>query len=409
MKRTSQVIPRTPARGLKVSMPSIKKSYVSAKQSRLIAKATKKRKATSYTKTKVKKRRYRRKPLTSIGYYTGKFARKYKRVTEEERYLRNGYVVSTESSSTASDPDLVGVVHSTYSLTSYAVCLSKLLVRKILAKVGVNPVTAQESVPIQIGSTFTLEYVDQQNATQVVTHTIGSGDSMETIASTFYNLCVSAFAGSGVVRFRELHYATSTGIVLHRLPLEEMVLKLFARSVLKVQNRTQSESASNNADQVDNNPIHGYLVGCHGGIPQTRLGNDSAPIAIDSLDLYGVTNFVGSGLSSLDRQPFRRINFTNGAYEKSTVLQPGEIRNTNLYYRKSAYLNNFLKGFKVQTNNAQTVVRSAPGKSEVVMYEEMINTGALQNMLLAYEQEIFVCMDLIVGAKKAMRAEHRAA
>lgn len=356
---------------------------------------------------KVKKTFYKRK-IYKKSYRPKKVKYSGRRMTLKERYTVNGFVSTFENYKTVSDPNTVAVIHSTFSRVGYATTLSSLLARKILNRIGLNPASSQEIINLPAGALIKLIYLDQfLNTSQTVTHTVPASASLQAVASTFYATCVAFFDGNSSYRFTELRYEAG-GITLHRLSLDDMVLKIWVQSVLKVQNRTLADDGTSpNTDRVDTNPIHGYAIRCRGGVPQTRIGNTVAQSNMDEITDKGSGYATGGQFNVLDAQPFRRVNFTNGSFEKPVMLKPGQVKSSIISHYFSGDINNIGKLFKVDTNQAETKVRSAPGKCEVMGFEELIRTSESISISVGYEQEVTICMDMFKGKKRAIRIEHR--
>lgn len=341
-------------------------------------------------KTKYKKRykRYRRKSNSST-----------------DNYLVDGYVLQLENASTVTDPDVVGITHSTFSLDSYALTLCNVIIRKLLNKIGYNPPTTQEALGLPGLPNIILYYKDNNNSTQSVTYlAIPSSESISGIAQTFFSIVRTGFTTSGTVRLTEIHYACGD-CFRSILNLEDMVVKIHSTSKLKLQNRTTSDGASLQIEQVDNNPVEGYRILCKGAVPQTNTVV-SVP-AIENVSNIGIATLQGATLGSFDREPFRKSNITNAYYEKYMKIGPGSIYTSTLHHYQSGYLNNIIKGSHAQVNGTSTVIKAGVGKCEVVMLQEIINSGTSVNINIAYEQEITLRMKLILGKKRAIRIDHR--
>lgn len=367
--------------------------------------------SSGYTKPlfKVSRPKFNYKKTSKRSYRMKRFRRKVpKNLTMKERYMVNGFVSTLENYKSVSDPNTVSIIHSTFSRVGYATNLSSLLARKILQKIGFNPASSQETLNIPSGAFFRLIYLDQfTNNSQTVTHTVGLVPTLQSIAASFYTTCLAFFDGNSSYRFTELRYEAG-GIVLHRLSLDDMVLKIWAQSVLKVQNRTLADDGTSpNTDRVDTNPIHGYLITLKGGVPQVRLGNTNTQGSFDEISLNGSGSAIGGSFAGLDAQPYRRVNFINAYYEKPCMLKPGEIKHSVISHYFAGDINNVGKLFKVETNQAETKVRACPGKCQIYGFEELIRTADTININVGYEQEITICMDMVKGSKKAIRIEHR--
>jgi hypothetical protein len=363
-------------------------------------------KVKSYTRGKFGRRRP---PMAFPGRFSGKFGRPYNKVTKVERFSKNGFCTQSENSGTLSDPDVVGVGHSTYSELLWGRTLAGLLVRQVLYKgTGVNPASADEPFSSYSFGILKLKYTQSTSSSVLeINHTITSGSTINSCANTFVNICNAAVSSGSAITFKSFEfYQPNDSFFQFSLNLETMVLKVYSQSVLKIQNRTLSESASSSTDVVDNNPISGYAVGCSGGVPNVRATYSDNP-AMSTIDERGVVLVQGAQLSIHDREPYRKINFTNGKYEKRLLLQPGQIKYSTITAYKQGYLNNLLRSIRVVDSvTAAGQLKAAPGKCEMFMFEEVINSGLETNMVLGYEQELKVCMDMFPGSKKAIRTEH---
>lgn len=349
-------------------------------------------------------------PDVSTGIYAGKFPRAYSRkYTLWDLCSRYGHTQRLESYGTVSDPDLVGVVHSTFCQNPYARLLAKIVVRALFARVGVNPASIEEPIdPRYNSASVELRYL--LNGTMTVsTHTVALNDGIADIAATFFTVFTNALTSGTTHEFATISLYQNASVPLETVYLDTMILTLHSSSYLKLQNRTRGADAAAgvaDAERVDNQPIVGYSVKCSGGVPRVRVGNTSTaatriPIRIGT---NGPTDTIaGVDVDINDREPFVKSYFTNGKYQRKLLLQPGMIRSSVIRYKWSGYLNNFFKSIKVTIETNE--VTGAPGQSEIFTLEEVLNTGSSNNMVLAVENEFTVGGYLKAGKKKSMRIE----
>lgn len=390
------------------SVPGIMKTPAKQRRTKRIAAKVLKDLKKSYTKTMVRKTKKRKSSRPgSNSLFVGKFDKPYKKVSTVEKFLTNGFVVQLENTGTVVDPDVVGVAHSTYSHEGWARCLASVIIRKLIFRaVGANPATSTELLGLSCQSVIMTYSTNFSTLMQSVTHTYnGLTDTLKSVAATFSPIIEQAFGeGGSCFTLKEIIYVNLQAGYEYKMNLEDSRLVVYVKSALKIQNRTLSDGSSANTDQVDANPIKGYAVQCNGGIPNIRGVQITPPLS--ELDQVGRATITGSSLNPADREPFRRINFTNGKYERKLLLNPGHIKYSTITSYKSGYLNNIIKSVRAIPSTVGTLaLKCAPGKSEAFMFEEVINTGADINMTLGYEQEIHVCMDLITGKKRAIRIE----
>lgn len=396
-----------------MSMPKsipVKASRARAKAMQRSARAVVQSKKRSFTVTKTKKKAKRRRIDVSTGIYAGKFPRAYTRkYTLWDLCSRYGHTQRLESYGTVSDPDLVGVVHSTFCQNPYARLLAKIVVRTLFARVGVNPASIEEPIdPRYNSAAVELRYL--LNGTMTVsTHTVALNDGIADIAATFFTVFTNALTTANTHEFATISLYQNASVPLETVYLDTMILTLHSSSYLKLQNRTRGADAAAgvaDAERVDNQPIVGYSVKCSGGVPRIRGGNTSTastriPIRIGT---NGPTDTIaGVDVDINDREPFSKSYFTNGKYQRKLLLQPGMIRSSVIRYKWTGYLNNYFKSIKITTESNE--VTGAPGQSEIFTLEEVLNTGSSNNMVLAVENEFTVGGYLKAGKKKSMRIE----
>jgi len=156
-----------------------------------------------------------------------------------------------------------------------------------------------------------------------------------------------------------------------------------ADSTIRMQNRTQANDATNDANDVGANPVVGMKYDIGMGCPVARISGISL---LESLSDYtGVMTLraaqVYGTVTSL-RQPPPAQTFLKCKAVK-VKLQPGEIRSSTVRYKESKNFFEFFKtlGFGNDPNGKQTHLR---GNFQMFGLEHCINVNVANNVIVAY-------------------------
>lgn len=166
---------------------------------------------------------------------------------------------------------------------------------------------------------------------------IAANDTFENLAVSLYNVLASLILPQTIqnLRFEEMRYVPTTGtqppIVM---PLIGAMFECNIKSALKLQNRTVNSSGNNEADDVDNVPLTGYLYDLKGnnmwnrtnrqGLAAIGTGNEAS----NDIVLYGYYQASTGAANTLTRgEPVQTASANSAFNRPSEPPKPYEVLN----------------------------------------------------------------------------------
>lgn len=384
----------------------------------------------------VKQKLIKKRP--QINYFTGRSGRNFKR--SKRRALKSfgrgssfyyEYQGVATNSSDQKYPVCIG--HSiAYINTIHVVCYA--LIQLLFKRAGFNIVNWKDPIYLHGGTTTSTRSLRIQwnySLSSEAASTTSNFDQNTTgnyldVATNFLNQVLGAITKTtdNVANFNinyiEMLYfnddaATSSGnIQVFRLNGADIVLDMCMKSVMKMQNRTNSTTEVDHLDDsalnIDRNPLvgrsfdstgNGFKVryassapGSHkftgdvsNGVISVVLPGDTAPTAVDE-------DFV--------KPPVPNV-FANCKKFANVRLNPGQIRTSVLMYKKKMTLTTFLR---LMTNMIKFSSDSeAPwvglGYSRAFFFEKVLNTGVNEPAIdVGYQKEDWL---QVVASRKVSR------
>lgn len=350
----------------------------------------------------------------SVGIYKGRFRRGRKSagkfVKQDTKFASMGMLRNLECYGTTTDADCVYVGHSTYAPFDIAEVIAAAVLRKLLKKVGFNPESYTQEIPIRSttdarGMRLTWTIVTQNSTTNVENYDFVDNDTL---------FSVTIAAASGGVSFKDriqqfmdgtwtngeriqsvaLYYVdagtTTNYLLAAELNMDRERLQVYVRSELTIQNRTKGATATGeDSDRVDSQPLKGMSYLLAGGVPKTI---DQAYNQLNrTWTVAGVILSKAANLPGAYKEPPLPKTFTNCKKSRKQSLQPGDIRKSVLVHNYAGMFNTMICQ---KLKSEDTIVTGtpnrrytgyAPGKSEVFAFEEILNTGSTNLITVAYE------------------------
>lgn len=173
-------------------------------------------------------------------------------------------------------------------------------------------------------------------------------------------------------------------------------ISLYSKSSLKIQNRTISSSGNDQADDVDNVPLHGKSYNGKGNyLGYFKLDSESEPyyapmkyLTIDTTDVAtersGIMTGKFNSVHPLCEPPVKSV-LRNVSGVGVVHLEPGEIKTDVLFFNSTMLLNSLLS--KIYVSDVADRLHSF-GQYRVLLFEKMIQavgTTTTNGISLAYE------------------------
>jgi|694.fasta_scaffold112930_4 hypothetical protein len=358
----------------------------------------------------------------STAYYRGKVRakrRKAKSDLAKETFMAKGICASFEYYGSVTDPHCVHIGHSTHSALTMPGVIARALVRKLFSKAGYEIDDSQRVLPLIYSnqaqgitlvlwgtnnSTGALEEVERYNTAagttlQSIVDIPGAASSGPTLYNIIRNLMVEASSVTSAHNLdridlmiedndapKVLRYKCSLNLRQHKLVL-------MSKSSIQIQNRSKGASSADvDATAVDNQPLKGYMY--QFGQAAITTKSQGTIWNKDAVNMQGVikrraadfSDDTKNGFSSTgwqEPQPPGIFNRVSG-YRK-VILQPGDIKTGVITQVYKGYFNEVMQQLAGRASGSNHIQGYYKGKSQLWSMEEVINTGANNDIIVQFE------------------------
>jgi hypothetical protein len=343
----------------------------------------------------------------STGYYKGNFKKPSRKGTKTwvDKFASTGVHVKTEYHGGINDPDCCYLIHSTYNVL-IARAIAQALCRSLLRKAGID--CSNHTTTITSDTTMFL-IADYQNlnstAVPLPQETSLTAINLQTMAAGLETALIGimdGFDGQTIpVRLRIQSQQTSR-VTLADMDLTNEIVEVKITSRIAIQNRTKSDTGSLSTDVVDNQPLKGYRYSLSGGVPSIKdrnitnindptIGPNQIQTSLERIRDTGLMLVRGAQIDFNYREPPEPKYVSNCRKASKVMLQPGEIKTGFISHSFRGYFRNILERHLTgKSNNVATAQKrylNTPGKSEMFAFEELLNSGSANLILLNYESE----------------------
>jgi len=319
--------------------------------------------------------------------------------------------ICEEVSGVISDKDCVYITHvacDTYQLIEEIV---KVCIRKLFERAGMVLRDNREIISgenLADGSGFRIELIsenlDSSDSVRsvMVGYDTADGTTIAIAANAFFSAFLSISstlqtlpgAGSdanGNVLSKFILWETTavpTKRLAAELDLKNIEIDLFSKSELKFQNRSRSGDGTEQIDNVNNNPLVGYMYNFR-GIPKTRMHGPGALQSIPSnrgVQLVRASQLNANNSANF-KEPPRSGDFINCTGKKKIYLNPGQVKSTTIYTQKSMGLYKLLKALKYHAGEVADAYQSFYSifPTQMIALEDVINVDLTEKIEVAYE------------------------
>lgn len=354
----------------------------------------------------------------STGVYQGKFRKpKTAKTGKIAKYLTAGNVSYREIYGDINDPDCVYLGFSTYDREEIKKAIFYSIMKKLFKKGGINIDAVHAELPLNswtnsAGGTLTAVY---KLATLItpVSYTLLDNQSLQSLYDA--DACgLATYIENGYYQVLGVDYTLESvnwnhnSTTLAQLNIAQEVLQLEVFMDIKIQNRTKGAAASaedGDLDRVDSQPIKGKLYEFVGGVPKERQKGMTALnfMATTAGGAIGVQLARAAQLSpnrEYDEPPPAK-HFQNCIKASGVLLNPAMIKRHGMKWYCRGYLNNILQKWRNLTSAG--VNYSAPGKSCLFAFEEVLNSGSTNKITCSYEVDRKTCAMLITAKPYPMK------
>lgn len=173
--------------------------------------------------------------------------------------------------------------------------------------------------------------------------------------------------------------------------LKNELVVYYASSNIRVQNRTKSDNATDLANDITHNPIHGKVYDLHGPVPKLKIETGwqmETMNALSGINLQRAATFASSGQQTLPPTSiFRNLKGT-----QTIKLDPGQMQQCNtIHVKGTKTLHNFLRALHIGQFSLQQT-NMVIGKSQLIVLMDELNFAKTQKVTVVYEVErMFKC------------------
>jgi len=344
----------------------------------------------------------------SRGYGAGRsggFLKSKRKVTKKSFKKTAGYTFTGEYGGVGTSANVGTIGHTTMPIGPVMRVVWGAVIKQLLEKAGVQIDTttiALDGRGLSTTDSFRLVYQTSADAVQTVsTTTYVAAQTLANLADYFGDAgrpWVATSTNADQIRFISIQLVVGVGaarfIRSSFIRLDECRLSLSSKSALKIQNRTVVGAGDDEAD-VNNQPIFGKSYSGKGTGADWR---DAYPGCWQGSIVTGVMSgddgTVGTMVDIPDPTTFK--NVTKSGKMK---LEPGELKTSVLNSRVSIDFNKFWSIIYPMGVGITLRIRKDIGDYRFFIYEKMLDTGAVYNMVLAFEHNI----DMFCSIKQSYR------
>lgn len=302
------------------------------------------------------------------------------------RVLANaGVEFNTETIGVRTDNNAVYIGHASFApqkFTQYALyAMAKMIIN--YAGIQFNNWDLPIGDGIPIGGIIAMGYRPTMTSAQTdFSVSVAAADTYRLLAEKFWNafygqVNTGALSEKSVVEYLLINKDPVSGQQnVSKLEMNHVVIDLYSKDSLKVQNRTVAVSGDTEATDVDNVPLSGKLYFSGGNYFESK--NE---LANDEFVANRITNVISipANTKVYLREPPQAYYFKN-TISKPVRLNPGQIKTNVLTLKKSFTLPKFIEWCKLfwfnQSTQSDDLNRMKTGQVCMFGLEKVIGTGS---------------------------------
>ena len=346
--------------------------------------------------------------------YAGKLPKSKKsKYTKMDYALAKGGVAVTENFGQVADPHCVYLIHSTYQFDSMSFAVRYAILRKLFVVGGYNVANNFEELPLfnyTNSDGFKVTYLYNNSVTGITTdveYTIVNNQTLTDVCNSFtgFKSAIDEWMkhDMGKEPYRILLYASDRNGLdtnwrfVSLVNIADEVMTMHAYSEIKIQNRTSADTGTSKAiDLVDNQPCVCTLFDFKNADVRVRTSRNA---------LSGLTNVLNgtplntvkllrAGSQAVPREfgneddfqntPSKSL-FNNCIGTSKSVLQPGQMKSSKIFYSCSGRGLNFFKKIQMQSESNSNAM-GLYGKAQMLVVEEKMRTIGTNSVTIHYER-----------------------
>lgn len=343
--------------------------------------------------------------IRGTSHFRGKFKRPTKRTAKDGGKFT--VIHSQEIAGTVLDQNCVYLTHASIDAYTAIEQMVKELVRKLMERGGFKvhsstDVYSSNAIGVGDATGFTVRVIARNVFlnTRFVSGTcvFAVFESLDGIVSdilqTFLDYSSGFYTGGGVGNNDNAYEPCQLQLYLVNgavernvatVDLREEIMTLVGVSHLKVQNRSLAGDGSASTDNVNSNPVQGYMYNFK-GIPKSK---PDGMTAFDQTNRDNGVQLIRASLNAQQqaiREPVLPRVFWN-CYKASKVrLDPGQIKYGQIKDKKTGPFLQMLKTIRFQQGPGPAFLKYySPFKHQMIGLEEVINVDPLETITISYE------------------------
>lgn len=367
------------------------------------------------------------------GRYTGTFKKTTRKSGRSlDRFNRDGVLLVKEVSGEVADPDCAYLMNETVNTRDVIFFSIVAVLRKLVAMAGLrsqgvgdvfieNWVTADGT---ESSTRFKVQFVAinlQTGFTSSTVHSCLITDTLATVASQFLIDVENYSAGYGLLnntnatipyKMQLVQIDAAIGsleIPRAEIRFDEVDIEVYGKAEMKVQNRTASNSGSEDAENVANNPVQGRIYKFQ-GVPRAKNSGkvpgalNAGPVLFERISYptavagFGAADFT----DTIYKEPPVPSSFWNCKESAKVRLDPGQIKSFYVSATKKMNILKLWKAMRIQfTTSSFTTYSVWP--FQLLGLEDVINAGALEEVTLGFEIERTLGCRISTRSKRFMK------
>lgn len=336
----------------------------------------------------------------------------------ENYFARNGAISTVEVSGLVSDPDCIYVGHASHiPLETLRVTVYALVRRLYFEAIGFEADNMKSTIPYKTtagaqnsgGHDITVKYVVASTGVKSQSvWNIVDGKSIVDVGDVLLNDLFNVYSNQND-QWKETQLLwidltdTATGITRAHLDLTALMVDVYTKSELKMQNVTIPAVGADQEDNVANVPLVGRHYAFKNAYPS--LSDDDMQM-LNFIDQNNgmcslrAQQFVGSQYETWKEPPPSKA-FTNCKSSAKIRLEPGTIKSSTLITRKRMLFTSLLKAMSIKLA-VSGAVRVKFGTSEVLALERLLQKSGDLNIKCNFEKNVFTGASVTVRNKRAI-------
>lgn len=327
----------------------------------------------------------------SSGFLKTKVPRKKFSKRKISRAYNRGTTMILEHNATASSTEqTLYIGHNTHTATNIRYEMFLAILKVLFDKMGQNIIDRNQllsSFNISVGDTFNVDYRTTVNGAPTTrTVTVAAGNTINTLIADFGAAARAYFTNGYQSSLLSISFVPTAGSAYGPviLELQNMKIKVYGKSTLKLQNRTINSAGADESVDVDNMPLYGKGYWFKGNTAEEAQASSEAsdPYILCSNGANGIIgSWSASGTDSLPQEPPPAVYFRNVKYTGKVKIDPGEVKTSVLTSTFFGYINQLLHLLSVPDGEQ----RCKLGVTRLFAVEKMINSDATRPIIVSYE------------------------